>query len=146
MEIERWRYVTIKECRAALKQIAPSVWDQRGKLKKGFKAALDALVGDLMLNLGEIASPDKNDVLKIAKKAAILWLEFGMQRCRVLVALEGSNLDSIQDKIQQAQEHSWELVIVPKLKRVGNAKGLELHPELAVGICEGEKISVSAGR
>lgn len=149
METERWRYVNVKECRAALRQPVPSEWDPRAKLKKGFKTSMDALREEFTSTLGKMANLEKSNVQamdKIVKRAANMWLEFGMQRCRILVALEGSNLKSAEDKIQRAQEDTLELVVVPELKRFGNSKGEELHTEATVGGCDGETVEVSMKR
>jgi hypothetical protein len=150
METERWRYVTIKECCAALKQLVSSEWDPREKLKKGFKASIDALRMEFTSMLGEVATLDKSSVQemeRITTKAAKMWLDFGMQRCRVLVVLQGSNLKSAVERVQRAQEDTLELVVVPKLKRFGNWKGQDLHIEETVGGgYDGETAEVSMRR
>jgi hypothetical protein len=149
METERWRYVTIKECRAALRQALPSEWDPRAKLKKGFKTSIDALRKEFTSTLSEVANLDKSSVQameKMTMKAANMWLEFGMQRCRILVVLQGSNLKSAEERIQRAQEKTLELAVVPELKRFGNSKGQNLHIEETVGGCDGETVEVSMRR
>jgi hypothetical protein len=146
METERWRYVTIKECRAALRQPVPSEWDPRAKLKRGFKTCIDALKKEFTSTLDEVANLDESSVQameRITMKAANMWLEFGMQRYRILVVLQRSNLKSVEERIQRAQEDTLELVVVPELKRFGNAEGQNLHIEETASGCDGETVEVS---
>jgi hypothetical protein len=145
IDAERWRYVNVKECRAALGKPA-SEWDPRARLKKGFKTSLDSLKKELMSAIGEVSNLDKSSsqvVEGIAMQAAKMWLEFGMQRCRILVVVQGSNLKSAEERIQRAQEDNLELVVVPKLKRFGNSKGQDVHVEETVGGCDEEIVKVS---
>jgi hypothetical protein len=149
VDTERWRYVTVKECREALTQALPSEWDPRARLKKGFKKSTDALKEELKSVLGSIAGLGRSDeqlVDKIAGKSARMWLEFGVQRCRVLVVMNGSNLAFAEDKVQRAKEGTWRLIVVPALKRIGNAKGLDLDTDHATSICEGEVFEASMRR
>lgn len=146
METERWRYVTIKECRAALRQPVPSEWDPRAKLKRGFKTCIDALRKEFTSTLGEVANLDKSSVQAIERmtiKAASMWLEFGMQRCRILVVVQGSNLKSAEERIQRAQENTLKLVVVPELKKFGNSKGQDLNVEETGGGLDGKTVEAS---
>jgi hypothetical protein len=104
---------------------------------------------ELTSTLGEISNLDKSNVQaagSIIKKAAKMWLEFGMQRCRILVIVQGSNLGSVEERIQRAREATLELVVVPELKRFGNSKGQDVHIEETVGGCDGEMVAVSMTR
>ena len=89
---------------------------------------------------------DKGDVQAaegIIIKAAKMWLEFGIQRCRILVIVQGSNLKSAKEMIQRARGAPLELVVVPKLKRFGNSKGQDIQIEEIVASCDGEMVQVS---
>jgi hypothetical protein len=146
IETERWRYVTIKECRAALRQPVPSEWDPRAKLKKGFKTSIDALRKELTLTISESVNLDTSSVQAIERmtlKAASMWLEFGMQRCRILVLVQGSNLKSLEEKIKRAQEHTLKLVLVPELKKFGNSNGHDLDVEETGGDWDGKLVELS---
>jgi hypothetical protein len=148
IDAERWRYATTKECRAALEKAASEL-DPRARVRKGFKSSLDALKQELTSTLGEVSNLDKSSVQAaegIVKKAAKMWLEFGMQRCRILVIVQGSNLKSAEEMIQRAREATLKLVVVPKLKRFGNSKGQDVHIEETVGGCDGEMVEVSMTR
>ena len=118
-------------------------------MKKGFKTSLTALTQELKSALEEVSNLDESSVQaagSIIKKAAKMWLEFGMQRCRILVIVQGSNLKSAEERIQRAQEATLKLVGVPKLKRFGNSKGQDVHIEETVGGCDGEMVKVSMTR
>ena len=145
METERWRYATIAECRASLKAPVPSDHDNRSKVRKGFISSLDRLREELRSTLGELVSLDKesSQILdKMTKKAANVWLEFAMQRCRILIVIPGSRLESAREKVQKAQGGTLELVVAPCLRRFGNSKGLDLAIEETVAGCKGETVLV----
>jgi hypothetical protein len=147
IDAERWRYATIKECRAALEKAASEL-DPRTRVRKGFKTSLNALKQELTSTLGEVSNLDKSSIQaaeSIIKKAARMWLEFGTQPRRILVVVQGSNLKSAE-RIQRAREATLELVVVPKLKGFGNSKGQDVHIEETVGGCDGEMVEVSMTR
>jgi hypothetical protein len=80
---------------------------------------------------------------KLIRKAANTWLEFGMQRCRIVVAMEGSNLKLMEEKVQRVKDGALRLVVVPELKRIGNSKGQDLNVEETIRGYEGEIVEVS---
>jgi len=80
----------------------------------------------------------------MTKKAASIWLEFAMQRCRILIVIPGSKLESANEKVQKAQQGTLKLAVVPGLKRFGNSKGLDLSIEEKVGGFKGETILVDS--
>jgi hypothetical protein len=145
METERWRYVTVKECRAALRQPVPSEWDPRAKLKKGFKTSIDALRKELVSSISEVADFDKENVQAMEKmtiKAVNIWLEFGMQRCRILVRQCRSSR-KVDSKADKALKDLMDLVVVPQLKRYGKSDGQDLDTEETIKGCDGETIIIS---
>lgn len=149
METERWRYVTIKECRAALRKPVPSEWDPRANLKKEFKTSIDTLRKEIVSTIQEMAVLDKGDIQTIEKmtiKAVNIWLELEMQRCRIFVDVPGSKLKSAEEKVKRVREGSLKLVIVPALKRFGNSKGQDLDVIETVGKCVGQTVKVAMGR
>jgi len=150
MKTERWRYVNVKECRTALMKPIPSEFDPLARSKKGFKISIDALKEKFKSMLGDLVNLDRSSIQAMEKltiKAATMWLEFGMQRCRILVVLQGSNLKSTEEKkIQRARDGTLEMVVVPELKRIGNSKGQELNFEETIQGCEGETVEVSMRR
>lgn len=56
-----------------------------------------------------------------------LWLEFGRQRCRILIIQKGSRRKLPIDKLNQLSEGPLELGVTPELVIYGNSKGLELE-------------------
>jgi hypothetical protein len=147
MEAERWRYVNVKECRTALRQPVDSEWDPRAKLKMGFRATLEAIRNEFTTTVGELVVLEKANIQlmdKISKKAANVWLEYGMQRCRIVFLFGLSSLQSPAERIRQAREGAFDLLVVPELRRYGNSKGLELHTEATVAGCGGEIVEVFA--
>lgn len=81
----------------------------------------------------------------VTRKAAKMWLEFGTQRCRILVVMSPSNLSPPSDKIRKVRESFLELVVVPELRRLGNSKGQDLDRQERVAGCEGltDRVSMS---
>ncbi|KAE8440530.1 hypothetical protein EG329_007266 [Mollisiaceae sp. DMI_Dod_QoI] len=149
VETERWRYITVKECRAALRKPVPSEWDPRAKLKKGFLTSIEQLRGKLAATLGEVADVDKSStqtIKEVTMKATNMWLEFGMQRFRVVVAVQDSKIESVEERIVRAQEAELDLVLAPALKSFGNSKGQDLQAEETIGGCAGEIIKVGLRR
>lgn len=146
METERWRYVTIKECRASLRKPVPSQYDIRVKLKEGFKVSLDALRDELTSMLREVAELDDASALilrKVTIKAATMWLEFGVQRCRLLLILPGSDVELMGEGGLGRQGDVLDLVDLPLLKRFGNSKGLDLNVKEVVQGCDSRIVQVS---
>ena len=145
METERWRYVTIRECRAALRQPVPSQWDPRAKLKKGFQTTIEDLKKEMTSTLGELVTLDEDSIQsleKMAMRAARTWLEFALQYCRIVVVVQGSNLSTTEEKVQKAQQDGLELVMVPELKRFGTSKGENLNTMETIGERNGETVKV----
>lgn len=99
--------------------------------------------------IGKVSDVDNNTVRAledVAKKAAKIWLEFGAQRCRILVVIPLSNLKlPPSDKIRKVREGFLELVVVPELRRLGNSKGQGLDKDEIVAGCEGitDRVSIS---
>jgi hypothetical protein len=145
METERWRYATVAECRASLRKPVPSEYDRRVKLKKGFMSSMEDLKSELATTLGDLIVMDKESIQileKMAKRAANIWLEFASQRCRVLIVVAGSGLESAEDKVKKAMSGSLELVAAPILKRYGTSAGLDLDLEGTVGGFDGDLIEI----
>ncbi|CZR64188.1 uncharacterized protein PAC_14085 [Phialocephala subalpina] len=136
------RSSTVKECRSALRKPA-SQWDPRAKLKKDFADALEKLKTELAETLSEVTDKsDKQAVKEVTMKATNMWLEFGMQRFRLLVVVQDSKFESIEDRVRRSQEDVLELVLVPGLKSFGNSKGQDLQAEETIGDFRGDVIKI----
>lgn len=130
MATERWRYVTVAECRASLRKPVPSPYDERVRLKKGFKVSSDALKQEMRAEIGALATLTEQDLESMQKtimEAINFWLECGMQLHRILIELPGSKLESAQERVKQLRQGPLQLTVVPILKRYGNSKGIDLN-------------------
>jgi hypothetical protein len=138
MQTERWRYTTVTECRATLKEPASEL-ELRARIKKGFKSSLDKLKESLATRITEIADFSRESAQatdKMTIKAVNMWLEFGMQRCRILIT---ENREEEGENAKKAQY----LLVRPQLKRHGKSDGYDLDIEEVINGCEGESVRVS---
>lgn len=145
METERWRYITIRECRAAIRKPIPSPYDPRAKLKKDFQASIERVKKELTTAVGALVALSQADTQALEKmslRAARIWLEFGLQRFRVLVLVQGDKVTSVNEKIKRVEGHGLELVLAPKLERFGNAKGEDLEEEETISKDTGEVMNI----
>ncbi|OAL55641.1 hypothetical protein IQ07DRAFT_583093 [Pyrenochaeta sp. DS3sAY3a] len=144
MKTERWRYVTIRECRAALQKPTPSPYDPLAKPRKGFQTSIKTIKEELVTAVGSLVPLNQTniqDLEKIAMRAARTWLEFGLQRYRLNVLMQGENIRSIQGKVEKLKD-GLALVVAPTLVRFGTAKGEELDEKEVVGECVGEVVTL----
>lgn len=135
IEAERWRYVTVRECRKALTEAVPSEFDPRAKLKRGFMDNKLELVRTIHVMLNEMVEYNTSDAQKVEqliKQLMNLWLEYGMYRCRLVLFMSQPYLQSAKEKARQAEGGNLILTIAPGLKRYGNVEGVELHSSTIV--------------
>lgn len=92
----------------------------------------------------ELDASSTQAMTKIAKRAANMWLEYGMQRCRIVVLCEVSSFKQPAERVRSVDEEGFQIMVVPMIKRFGNSKGSELHTEVTITGCEGEKVEISA--
>ncbi|PMD58583.1 uncharacterized protein K444DRAFT_413399 [Hyaloscypha bicolor E] len=142
MEAERWRYVNIKECHAALRMRVASELDHRAKLKKSFKFSLENLRESMWRKIGEVVEYKRESVQAMEQmtiKAVNMWLEFGEQRCRILAIENRPNGEVVDDRVNKKVD----LLVRPQLKRYGKSNGQDLDIEEIIKGCEGESINLS---
>jgi hypothetical protein len=142
MEAERWRYVNIKECHAALRMRVASELDYRAKLKKSFKFSLENLRESMWRKIGEVVEYKRESVQAMEQmtiKAVNMWLEFGEQRCRILAIENRPNGEVVDDRVNKKVD----LLVRPQLKRYGKSNGQDLDIEEIIKGCEGESINLS---
>lgn len=135
----------MKGCKEAVEQ-SISDYDDRSKLKKEFNKNLESITQELIEALGKISQLDQNQMKsleEIPKKAAKTWIEMGTQRCRILVILPGSSVNSQAGRLKKAREGGLDLVIVPELRRLGNSAGQDLDSDKTT-ICEVNTVKVLA--
>lgn len=141
--------MNVKECRDALID-SVSIYDPRAKLKEGYMSSLDAIMTDFQMNFVQLVEQEDEAmklVEKIVKKASNMWLQFGMQRCRIVVGIEGNKLGPAEERLRGLKGgETLDLLAKPNLKRFGNPKGFELHKEVVIDGCEEvvEKVILSS--
>lgn len=74
----------------------------------------------------------------IAKKASRMWLDFGMQRCRIVVDLTGSGNRVPAERLTLIRQGGLTLTASARVGRFGNMKGADLGSFTVIGGCEGE--------
>ena len=144
IKAERWRYLTVKECREAL-EVGLSSVDPRARVKKGFKSNMDNLVGTLKTELGgivDLSAADLQLIGRLSLKTVTTWLEYAMHRCRIVVCLTGSDAKSSTGKIRLLQEGTLSLTVLPKIGRHGNVNGVELERWSVIAGCAGDSLTI----
>jgi hypothetical protein len=139
------RYDAIKECQTALREAAADI-SPRAKIKKGFKESREGLLKALKTAVNDVAIVDQTvfaDVEKLVKKSIAVWIEFQLQRCRLMVSMPIAKVGSEQEKVSLAKERTLELTSLPGLLRYGDDGGQDLHIKQTVSGCAEEPIRVS---
>lgn len=145
MKSEEFRYTTVKYCHLALKEPASEL-DPRAQVKLGFKEKRDTLVKAFRIIIEQISHLDHDTQLqidRIVKKALNLWLDFGAQRCRLMIRMP-SKRARWEEQLEDAEESGLVLTSVPELVRVGNGYGLDLHEQETIGGRFGETHTYSS--
>ncbi|KAI9773910.1 MAG: hypothetical protein M1840_006136 [Geoglossum simile] len=145
---EKWRYETMKEAYEAVSQPLQK-WDPGYGVKQGYELSMKEIIEDISRELGRVAFVDEKDnprISDLARKAAKLWLEVGQQRCRIFLLMSSSGEKPLRsDKSSLDRDRAQELVVVPELRRMGNAQGERLEKDELVSGCKGEFSVFSAG-
>lgn len=144
--VERWRYMTIKECRDALRPPAPSDWDPRTPLRQGFEQSLsefETAAQTALGNLIDLTTADIETIRKLARKTATIWLEFAAHRCRIVINLKGGESPDLQTKVTMATRSPIELTIVPEVGRYGDKVGADLENYTVIDRCTGKSLVLS---
>lgn len=128
-----------------MREPLPSEWDPRARLKKGYVDNQSNLVKSLETILGGVVELDEKsmaDIRQLSKKAAIVSLEFGMQRCRIVVRLSGSPAVSASERVDEISRGPAILTVLPTVGRYGNARGAELDTFTVIRDCNGESLDI----
>ncbi len=118
----------------------------RAKIKKGFKESRESLLKALKSAISDVAIIDQTvlaDVEKLVKKSITVWIEFQLQRCRLMVTMPTEKVGSEQEKVSLAKDKKLELTSLPGLLRYGDDGGQDLHIKQTVSGCAEEPIRVS---
>lgn len=139
--------MTLSQCREVLSTPKIFEWDARARIKNGFGETQAKLTKEIVALLSEIVeiTPETTQAVdRIAKKASRMWLEFGMQRCRIVVNLTGSG-DRVQaQKLAAIRDGGLKLTVSPLVGRFGNMKGADLGTFTVIAGCEGEALETMA--
>jgi hypothetical protein len=115
-------------------------WDH--KLKGEFDSCLNETTEEMSQELGNVATisdSEKQRMAQLVKKAARLWLEVGQQRCRMSLVMSDSGEDPVRSRRTAVdRDGSLGLVVVPELRRRGNAQGERLNIDELVMDCKGK--------
>lgn len=99
-------------------------------------------IGKMHLALEKVSpvSSDEQKRLDLVKKSARLWNEVGQQRFRGFLSMtESVNAPSrSHSKALDQTTEKLELVLVPELRRIGNAHGERLDTDEVVIDCKGK--------
>jgi len=96
---------------------------------------------DILKELGRVASvtdSDRQRFSDLVTRAAKLWLEVGQQRYRLFVLMSDSDGEpSRSGQVVVDKDGTQKLVVVPELRRIGNAQGERLEKDELVADCKG---------
>lgn len=128
----------------------PSAYDPRAKLKKGFKDNRIALVEKIQSSLGEVAhlqTTHEEAIKRLANRMSNLWLQFGMNRCRIVISLQDSNLAALMYTSTSVREKQTKkpllLNIAPSLGRYGNVDGFKMETYAIIGKRPGDTMRLA---
>jgi hypothetical protein len=121
---EQWRYERISELKEAVDRGSSHTF------KKMTKSATME-IGEEFAKVAEVDKAMTAQIYSAVENAGKMWLQFGLQRCRLLIVLP-NNLS----KSQPANEK--ELVIKPEIRRIGDAGGSSLDLEEVIRNGQGE--------
>lgn len=142
--VERWRYMTIQECRETLR-CETSDFDPRTPLRHGFEQSLSNFDRDAqasLSNLIALSSSDLEIISRIARRAATVWLEFAAHRCRITISLIGDESVDQRAKVDDFMHGPSQLTVVPVVGRYGNDLGTDLESYQVIDRCAGEGLTV----
>jgi hypothetical protein len=97
--------------------------------------------------VSEVAKAGQNggglpDIEKLVKKSINLWLEFEMQRCRLIIEIPTMKVTA-EKGLELAKEGKLELTLLPGLIRYGDNSGQDLNVRQTVGSCDAYVVRVS---
>ncbi|KAJ9653452.1 hypothetical protein H2198_007348 [Neophaeococcomyces mojaviensis] len=142
---ERWRFITVKNCRDTLLPPQPSEWDPRKRVMKDYLKNLHDCRTALIVALENVADLEEESIghiNQLPKKAATIGMNFAMHRCRIVVEMSGRMGLSMADKAAAARNDKIELTRVPALRRYGNVMGVDLDQSQIVGNLAGDQVNV----
>jgi hypothetical protein len=114
-------------------------WDY--KVKREYESCLKEVTDEMVLELGRVGKVNDSEekrMSELVKKTARLWLEVGQQRCRMFLLMSDSGDDPVRSsRAALDRDNTLSLVVVPELRRRGNAQGERLDTDELVMDCKG---------
>ena len=130
----------MKKCLEATSQPLMD-WEDNYDVKLGYESSVKETTEDMSRELARVApmsGGDKQRMSDLVRKAARLWLEVGQQRCRMFLLMSHSSKEpSRSGPASLDPDGTQELVVVPELRRMGNAQGERLEKDELVLDCKG---------
>lgn len=142
---ERWRYLTLKGCHESLSSPLPSSADPRAVIVAGLKQNLGDMSANMTTEVGNVIDLKDNEIATIAKlckTASVVWLDFQMHRCRIVVCLPGNAEETTAAKVAEFRRNGLKLTAAPQVGRHGNVNGLELQSFSEIRDCAGKTVRI----
>ncbi|KAH7342510.1 hypothetical protein BKA65DRAFT_504248 [Rhexocercosporidium sp. MPI-PUGE-AT-0058] len=140
-ESEVWRYETMKKCVEATSQASGGV-DPKNALKRDYERSVTETVQELFEELGKVSavsSSEKQRMGDLVRKAAKLWMEIGQQRYRMFVLMSDTDIEPTRSRFEAVnRDGKLGLVVIPELRRMGNAQGEKLDKNELIMDCKGK--------
>lgn len=115
-------------------------WDYN--VKQEYESCLKEAAAEMSQELGRVASVsdgERQRMTELVRNAAGLWLEVGQQRCRMFLLMSNSGDRPARSRRKALdRDGTLSLVVVPELRRRGNAQGERLDSHELVMDCKGE--------
>lgn len=134
---EAWRYQKIKSCLQALEQMGTASVEMQ-RCKDGYGHSLNEASREISRAIEKLCLVDENQqraIHSLVSQAAKFWLDVGSQHYRVLVVMPSSTANPLQEA--KPSYGQIQLIINPKLQRIGNAVGEALDKMETVGKWDG---------
>lgn len=116
-------------------------WDTSYNIKQDYEICLREATEDMYKELGRVAAVDSSEKKRMSdlvKRAANLWLEASQQRCRIFLRMSYSADEPVRStNAALDSDGTMELVVVPEVRRLGNAQGERLEKDELVAGCQG---------
>lgn len=111
-------------------------------VRQAYEQSLREVTESLYSELGRISSvtsSDKQRMADLVRKSAKLWLEVGQQRYRLFLLMSESGREPRKSHISALdQDGKLELIVLPEVRRMGNAQGERLDKDEMVMGCKGK--------
>lgn len=115
-------------------------WDYN--VRREYELCLKEATEEMSQELGRVAPvsvSERQRMSELVKKAAKLWLEVGQQRGRMFLLMSDSGDEPVRSRRTALnRDGTLGLIVVPELRRRGNAQGERLDTDELVMDCKGK--------